>query len=101
MDNTQFVIIGGFLLNAVGLGGAYKWLFNNDFQRMNLVEDVKYLKEKLKSRDNRNDELEKRVSQLETQQLLMSQKWEGKLEHLEKSVNNIEGMLKELLQQKK
>lgn len=101
MDNTQFVIIGGFLLNAVGLGGAYKWLFNNDFQRINLVEDVKSLKEKIKVRDSRNEELEKKVYQLQTQQLLMSQKWDGKLEHLEKSVNNIEGMLKELLQQKK
>jgi hypothetical protein len=84
----------------VGLGGAFKWLFNNEHQRMNLIEDVKYLKEKIKSKEQRNIELEKRVTQLETNQLLMSQKWEGKLEHLEASINDIKEMLKEVLQKK-
>lgn len=101
MDNTQFVLIGGILLNAVGLGGAYKWLFNNDHQRMNLVKQSEKFEEQLKSKDVQNEELQKRVTQLETQQLLMSQEWKYKLEHVENSITDIKGMLRELLQQKK
>lgn len=75
MEISQELLVVGVLINSVGVGGILKWLFTNEHERQNLVQDVIFIKNKLAEKGQKIDSLEKELISQATDHKLLAQEF--------------------------
>ncbi len=89
MEISQELVVAGVLLNTVGLGGMFKWLFTNEHERRNLVSDVLYLKNKLAEKGQKIQDLEWKLNDQATEHKML----EKEFSYIKLTLDEIKTML--------
>ncbi len=92
MEISQELVVAGVLLNSVGLGGIFKWLFTNEHERRNLVNDVIYIKNKLSEKGQKIEHLEKQVNDQATDHKIL----EKEFSYIKITLDEIKNMLSKI-----
>ncbi len=92
METSQVLLVVGLLINSVGLGGIFKWLFTNEHERRNLVNDAVYVKNKLSEVKQRLENVEKQVNNQATDHKILDKE----ISYIKITLDEIKKMLEKI-----